>query len=53
METDTSTLKALVDRLCNAIDGVCIAIEDASKLLAHKLTEIDKSIGYIELSHND
>ncbi len=48
MESDTST-RELVDRLCNAIDSIVIAIEDASLLVAARLKAIDAAIGYIQL----
>ncbi len=48
MESDTST-RELVDRLANAIDSIVIAIEDASHLLAARLSNIEASIGFIQL----
>ncbi len=52
MESDTSTLTYIVDRLVAALDSITIAIEDSTQSIVNAIHELDKSIGYIDLSHD-
>ncbi len=42
----------VVDNIVNALDAICVVIQDHGLQIVDALKEIDKSVGYIDLTHD-